>query len=145
MRCDPFLEYINYFLLLPHLPPPSSSSPSSSHHLLLLPPPSSSPSSSFFLLLLPPLPPQEKKLYEKIGEPTEVALLVLAEKLNLLGLDRSTMNGQQNSCASSKACQKEYLKDFTLEFSRDRKSMSVYCKPKGEEKPRPLMFVKVDY
>ena len=35
---------------------------------------------------------------------------------------------------------------FTLEFSRDRKSMSVYCKPKNvqtEDTAPPLMFVKV--
>lgn len=32
-------------------------------------------------------------------------------------------------------------KDFTLEFSRDRKSMSVYCTPKNRSMGK--MFVKV--
>lgn len=35
-------------------------------------------------------------------------------------------------------------KNFTLEFSRDRKSMSVYCTPsKGDGGPK--MFVKVSF
>lgn len=33
-------------------------------------------------------------------------------------------------------------KNFTLEFSRDRKSMSVYCTP-GKGDGGPKMFVKV--
>ncbi len=81
-------------------------------------------------------------MYEKIGEPTEVALEVLAEKLNLPGIDCSGMNGKQRATACYKLAQKEYSKLFTLEFSRDRKSMSVYCKAKeGDDKP--FMFVKV--
>ena len=81
-------------------------------------------------------------MYEKIGEPTEVALKVLAEKLNLPGIDCSSMNGKQRAAACYKMAQQEYQKLFTLEFSRDRKSMSVYCKAKeGDEKP--FMFVKV--
>ena len=35
------------------------------------------------------------------------------------------------------------LQEFTLEFSRDRKSMSVYCRPTGEDASSPVMFVKV--
>lgn len=85
---------------------------------------------------------QERKLYEKIGEPTEVALKVLAEKLNIVDLDRSSMSGQQKASSCLKASQQEFNKEFTLEFSRDRKSMSVYCRPKGEPS-KPLMFVKV--
>lgn len=33
--------------------------------------------------------------------------------------------------------------EFTLEFSRDRKSMSAYCHPTSEENSSPVMFVKV--
>jgi Ca2+ transporting ATPase len=97
-----------------------------------------------FLSLSSSLPPsyiQDRKIFEKIGEPTEVALKVLAEKLNLSQLDRSSMSGKQLACSNFKVAQQEYKKLFTLEFSRDRKSMSVYCQPKDEEKP--LMFVKV--
>ena len=38
-----------------------------------------------------------------------------------------------------------WKKDFTLEFSRDRKSMSCYCVPTKQTKlgPGPKMFVKV--
>ena len=35
-----------------------------------------------------------------------------------------------------------FIQDFTLEFSRDRKSMSVYCKDK-RNKSDAKMFVKV--
>ena len=52
------------------------------------------------------------------------------------------MDGKQKASAAQKACLKEYKKDFTLEFSRDRKSMSVYCQP-TEGDSKPVMFVKV--
>ncbi|XP_064392780.1 sarcoplasmic/endoplasmic reticulum calcium ATPase 2-like isoform X2 [Halichondria panicea] len=82
---------------------------------------------------------ERKQIYEKIGEPTEVALKVLAEKANVLGVDRSDMTAHDKSCACFKASKSEFEKIFTLEFSRDRKSMSVYCKTKDNQ---PLMFVK---
>lgn len=69
---------------------------------------------------------------------------VLAEKLNLLDVDKSAMTGQQKASACYKTCMNKYTKEFTLEFSRDRKSMSVYCRPK-EGDPNPIMFVKVKY
>lgn len=34
-------------------------------------------------------------------------------------------------------------KEFTLEFSRDRKSMSVYCTPNKARSSAGKMFVKV--
>jgi len=34
-------------------------------------------------------------------------------------------------------------KEFTLEFSRDRKSMSVYCSPIKAKSSSSKMFVKV--
>ena len=82
-------------------------------------------------------------MFEKIGEPTEVALKVLAEKANVMNLDLSGMSGQQKACASFKAAQDEFYKEFTLEFSRDRKSMSAYCRSKVNSSSKPLMFVKV--
>jgi len=33
-------------------------------------------------------------------------------------------------------------KDFTLEFTRDRKSMSTYCRPTAPSSIGPKMFVK---
>ena len=53
------------------------------------------------------------------------------------------MSGKQRASACYKLAQQEYKKLFTLEFSRDRKSMSVYCQPKGEGDDTPIMFVKV--
>ena len=88
---------------------------------------------------------QKKKAYEKIGEPTEVAMKVLAEKANVPGMDRTTLSPQEKACACFKASKAEYEKQFTLEFSRDRKSMSVYCKPLKTEDQSPVMFVKVWY
>ena len=85
---------------------------------------------------------QDRKNYEKIGEATEVALKVLAEKVNVIGEDRSTLTNQQRASACFRQAQDEYKKDFTLEFSRDRKSMSVYCWP-TKNGDSPVMFVKV--
>lgn len=85
---------------------------------------------------------EERRLFEKIGEPTEVALKVLAEKLNLSQLDKGSMSGKQLATSNFKKALEEYTKLFTLEFSRDRKSMSVYCKPKAQPDSKPIMFVK---
>ncbi len=89
--------------------------------------------------------PQDKSVYEKVGESTEVALKVLAEKLNVQGLDTGSMTNLQRATACFKSVADKYDKEFTLEFSRDRKSMSVYCRPKveGGELQPPVMFVKV--
>ena len=53
---------------------------------------------------------QDKHNYEKIGESTEVALKVLAEKLNVYGLDRDGMTKQEKACTSYKAAQDEFEK-----------------------------------
>ena len=58
------------------------------------------------------------------------------------GEDRAAMSNQMRASACFKQAQEEYDKRFTLEFSRDRKSMSVYCLPKIN-RSSPLMFVKV--
>ena len=42
---------------------------------------------------------QDRKLFEKVGEATEVALKVLVEKLNVQGLDRLRLSDKQRSCA----------------------------------------------
>ncbi|CAM9515328.1 unnamed protein product [Chrysoparadoxa australica] len=66
--------------------------------------------------------------YERIGEPTEAALMVLVEKLGVPGLSKSqdpSINASQ--CATY--WHSQYKRLATLEFSRDRKSMSVLACP----------------
>jgi len=90
---------------------------------------------------------QTKQVYEKVGEATETALVVLAEKMNVLGIDRSKLSRKALSSAGTQAIQKLWQKDFTLEFSRDRKSMSCFCTPVNSAKvgTSPKMFVKVHW
>ncbi len=70
-----------------------------------------------------------KKVYEKVGEATETALTVLVEKMNVFQTDLTGLNKHQLSNACNLAIASQYKKEFTLEFSRDRKSMSCYCAP----------------
>ena len=88
---------------------------------------------------------QEKVAYEKVGEATETALVVLSEKMNVMAVDRKKLNRKELSTASTNAIHDMWHKDFTLEFSRDRKSMSCYCTPTMMTKlgDKPKMFVKV--
>lgn len=71
-----------------------------------------------------------KKVYEKIGEPTEIAMKVLVEKMNILGTDMSKLSKAQLATASSDIIASKFAKHATLEFSRDRKSMSVIASAK---------------
>jgi len=68
-----------------------------------------------------------KAIYEKVGEPTEVALIVLVEKMNVTGLNLTKFSKAERAHACNNAIREGYKKEFTMEFSRDRKSMSVYC------------------
>jgi len=90
---------------------------------------------------------QEKGLYEKVGEATETALVVLTEKMNVMAIDRGKLSRKELGTASMNAIHRLWHKDFTLEFSRDRKSMSCYCTPTQMTKlgDEPKMFVKVLY
>merc|ERR1711981_392816 len=70
-----------------------------------------------------------KNAFEKVGEATETALIVLVEKLNPYDMDKR--GGRLESAkAVRKDMEAKWKKDFTLEFSRDRKSMSTFCTPK---------------
>ncbi|SAM02208.1 hypothetical protein [Absidia glauca] len=67
--------------------------------------------------------------YQNIGEPTEAALQVLVEKL---GTDSESFNSTLSTISKSErttACNdyfsKQHERNATLEFTRDRKSMSV--------------------
>uniref|UniRef100_A0A7I4Y859 Calcium-transporting ATPase n=1 Tax=Haemonchus contortus TaxID=6289 RepID=A0A7I4Y859_HAECO len=70
-----------------------------------------------------------KKVYEKVGEATETALVVLAEKMNVYGTPKSGLSPRDLGNVCNRVIQQKWRKEFTLEFSRDRKSMSSYCVP----------------
>jgi len=84
-----------------------------------------------------------KNAFEKVGEATETALIVLAEKVNPYDADKR--GGRLESAkAVRKDMEAKWKKEFTLEFSRDRKSMSTFCTPKKPSRigSGPKMFVK---
>jgi len=84
-----------------------------------------------------------KNAFEKVGEATETALIVLAEKVNPYGVVKSG-DRLDSAKAVRKDLESKWKKEFTLEFSRDRKSMSTYCTPKKPSRigTGPKMFVK---
>ncbi|KAJ8042767.1 Calcium-transporting ATPase sarcoplasmic/endoplasmic reticulum type [Holothuria leucospilota] len=85
-----------------------------------------------------------KNVYEKVGEATETALTVLVEKMNVSSLNLSGLDKVKLANACNHELQQAYKKECTLEFSRDRKSMSCYCSPSsmGLVSGGPKMFVK---
>nr|CAG4638242.1 EOG090X00V6 [Cyclestheria hislopi] len=70
-----------------------------------------------------------KQAFEKVGEATETALVVLAEKLNPFNVSKSGLDRRNAAIAVRQDMDTKWKKEFTLEFSRDRKSMSSYCVP----------------
>ncbi|XAR48434.1 Calcium-transporting ATPase [Bertholletia excelsa] len=77
----------------------------------------------------------DKGRYEKIGESTEVALRVLAEKISLPGFDSlpsalNMLSKQERVSYCNRYWEDQFKKVFLLEFSRDRKMMSVLCSRK---------------
>jgi Ca2+ transporting ATPase len=85
---------------------------------------------------------ESKKCYEKVGEATETALVVLVEKMNVYGVKKSGLNPSDLGTVCNRGIKSMWKKEATLEFSRDRKSMSVYCAP-TQSGATPKMFVKV--
>jgi Ca2+ transporting ATPase len=86
-----------------------------------------------------------KGVFEKVGEATETALVVLAEKLNPFKYARNSLSKRDAALTVNHNVQAQWRKECTLEFSRDRKSMSVYCTPKSSDNklgPGPKMFCK---
>jgi len=69
---------------------------------------------------------ESKKIFEKVGEATETALTVLVEKMNVFNTDKSRLSPQELAMSSNTIIRQKYRKEFTLEFSRDRKSMSCF-------------------
>lgn len=85
-----------------------------------------------------------KQAFEKVGEATETALIILAEKLNTWAFDKAGKNRRDAATVVANGISSMWKKEFTLEFSRDRKSMSSYCIPTKSSRfgPGPKMFVK---
>uniref|UniRef100_A0A8C2G7C8 Calcium-transporting ATPase n=1 Tax=Cyprinus carpio TaxID=7962 RepID=A0A8C2G7C8_CYPCA len=87
---------------------------------------------------------ESKGIYEKVGEATETALCCLVEKMNVFGTDVRGVSKVERANTCCTVIKHLMKKEFTLEFSRDRKSMSVYCSPAKASKA-PVgnkMFVK---
>ncbi|TXG52550.1 hypothetical protein EZV62_021719 [Acer yangbiense] len=85
----------------------------------------------------------DKGNYEKIGESTEVALRVLAEKVGLPGFDSmpsalNMLSKHERASYCNHYWENQFKKVSILEFSRDRKMMSVLCRRKQMD----IMFSK---
>lgn len=77
----------------------------------------------------------DKGTYEKIGESTEVALRVLAEKIGIPGFDSmpsalNMLSKHERASYCNRYWENQFKKVSALEFSRDRKMMSVLCNRK---------------
>jgi len=85
-----------------------------------------------------------KGAFEKVGEATETALIVLAEKINPYGQSKTGLDRRSAAIVSKQDMDTKWKKEFTLEFSRDRKSMSSYCVPLKPTRlgTGPKMFIK---
>ncbi|XP_065213221.1 calcium-transporting ATPase sarcoplasmic/endoplasmic reticulum type isoform X3 [Planococcus citri] len=85
-----------------------------------------------------------KQAFEKVGEATETALIVLAEKLNPFNVPKYGLDRRASAIVVRQDIETKWKKEFTLEFSRDRKSMSSYCIPLKSSKlgTGPKLFVK---
>jgi len=85
-----------------------------------------------------------KNIFEKVGEATETALVVLGEKINPYNVSKLGMDRRSAAIVAKLDMETKWKKEFTLEFSRDRKSMSSYCVPLKPTRlgSGPKMFVK---
>uniref|UniRef100_A0A671S1Y8 Calcium-transporting ATPase n=1 Tax=Sinocyclocheilus anshuiensis TaxID=1608454 RepID=A0A671S1Y8_9TELE len=72
---------------------------------------------------------ESKGVYEKVGEATETALCCLVEKMNVFDTDLRGLSPAERATACCSVIKQLMRKELTLEFSRDRKSMSVFCTP----------------
>uniref|UniRef100_A0A1B0CHB5 Calcium-transporting ATPase sarcoplasmic/endoplasmic reticulum type n=1 Tax=Lutzomyia longipalpis TaxID=7200 RepID=A0A1B0CHB5_LUTLO len=85
-----------------------------------------------------------KQAFEKVGEATETALIVLAEKMNPFNVPKTGLDRRSTAIVVRQEIETKWKKEFTLEFSRDRKSMSSYCTPLKQSRlgTGPKLFVK---
>jgi len=72
---------------------------------------------------------ESKHVYEKVGEATETALTCLVEKMNVFNVGKLGLNKKELGMVCNNDIQSKWKKEFTMEFSRVRKSMSTYCTP----------------
>jgi len=77
---------------------------------------------------------QEEKTYQRVGEPTEAALCILAEKLGGMSKfgaqsssDEQQLPPSKLASANVEGWRDAHPRHATLEFNRERKSMSVLC------------------
>merc|ERR1712127_132177 len=82
-----------------------------------------------------------KKVYKKIGEATGTALTVLVEKMNVYNTNKNMLSPAERAMCCNNVIRQKFKKDFTLEFSRDRKSMSAYVSP-NQPGGNSVMYVK---
>lgn len=86
----------------------------------------------------------QTKQTSRIGEATEAALRVLTEKIGLPDVNQhiklASLDPNTRVLACNAYWQSLFTRDATLEFSRDRKSMSVYCT--SHQTGRRVLFVK---
>ncbi|CAK0785211.1 Calcium-transporting ATPase 3, endoplasmic reticulum-type [Coccomyxa viridis] len=87
----------------------------------------------------------EKKEYQRVGEATEVALRVLAEKVGLPGYADmpgalANLSKRERATFCNDHWQEENHRISQLEFSRDRKMMSVRCRKQDQD--QDTLFVK---
>ena len=84
-----------------------------------------------------------EKDYERVGEPTEAALCVLAEKLGGSSANSDkpieSMLPSELAAANVDSWRASNPRSATLEFSRDRKSMSVLCRGDGGSEGNRLL------
>ncbi|XP_067915936.1 sarcoplasmic/endoplasmic reticulum calcium ATPase 2-like [Heterodontus francisci] len=85
-----------------------------------------------------------KGVYEKVGEATETALCCLVEKMNVFDTNLKGLTKVERANACCSVIKQLMKKEVTLEFSRDRKSMSVLCSPNKPTRTSTgaKMFVK---
>eukprot|EP00924_Labyrinthula_sp_SR-Ha-C_P014953 snap_masked-scaffold_9-processed-gene-3.25-mRNA-1 protein AED:0.01 eAED:0.04 QI:0/0/0/1/1/1/4/0/1078 len=79
---------------------------------------------------------EDDGLWKRIGEPTEAAIRVFSEKL---------WNSQESSdreVSAKKYWSDEYSLEHTLEFTRERKSMSVACRHRLHDQETLVLFTK---
>ncbi|KAJ2781207.1 hypothetical protein H4R18_003026 [Coemansia javaensis] len=89
----------------------------------------------------------EKDAYHHVGEPTEAALRVLAEKIGTPSRDfNATLPGLSKADRAQACCQwvqHAYKRLATLEFTRERKSMSALVRAaEGDESGAVRLMVK---